>query len=145
MCHKLIRPAICPGVSHVTYPVSILTQSPYIMCRISSEPFHPYGRAMCHHCKGDICHSQIGPPVPVHISVRTPSILPCVTSRSYQLHLPCHLYGHMSCTDRFHMALYGLYGLYNHHFFACLAKRIDSHNLSIRRLFEPIQVVLGLY
>jgi hypothetical protein len=32
-------------------------------------PHHPYRRAMCHHCKGDMCHSL----VPFHVNVRTPS------------------------------------------------------------------------
>jgi hypothetical protein len=58
----------------------------------------------------------------VHLSTPTsvhPISLPCVTSRSFQLCLPRQLYDRTTCTISCHVALYGLC---NHHFFACLAK-----------------------
>jgi len=34
-----------------------------------------YNRSTCHPCNGDMCHSLINPPVPIHVSIHC--ILPC--------------------------------------------------------------------
>jgi len=86
-------------------------------CHMSS-----YGRVMCHYCKGDTCHSLIGPMyMSMSGSVR-PVILPCVISKSCQLFLPRQLYGRATCTIIYDVALYRLYGLYNHHLFCLFGK-----------------------
>jgi hypothetical protein len=91
---------------------------PRTVCHVS-----PYGRATCHHCKGDTCHSLIGPSVPTASSICMPIHLPTsavwTLPRKCKLCLPCQWYSSTTCTISYHVALYGLY---SHHLFFCVWK-----------------------
>jgi hypothetical protein len=92
---------------HIIYPVSCLYPA---TCRHTDVPHVTL--ALVTHVTSWL----------VHLSTSTsvcPFSLPRVTSRSFQLCLPHQLYDRTTCTISFHVALYELY---NHHFFACLAK-----------------------
>jgi hypothetical protein len=99
------------SVFHCTYHVSYDPSTAPSMCR-TTLPHHQYGCAMCHPCNGDMCHSLIGPCVTATSTTHTPS-------HSTTCTLPHQLYNCTTFIVSFHVALYGLY---NHHFFACLAK-----------------------
>jgi hypothetical protein len=113
-----------------TYPCHLSVQSaPRVvrLCHVS------YGCATCHTCSGDMCHHPNHPPFYPVINLSTST---CHHT------LPRQMYGRTACTVKCHVAMYGLY---NHQILACLAKRIDHDIWSIRRSFEPVQVVLGSY
>jgi hypothetical protein len=72
-CHMFIGPIVCRLL--MPYLATYLPCQRRTLPHVSIRACHVslYGRAMCHHCKGDTCQSLIGPPVPTTSSICMPS------------------------------------------------------------------------
>jgi hypothetical protein len=86
--------------------------------------------SMCHLCSGAMCHNMTHPPVNLLVGLVSATV-PATS-----------LYGRTTCTVSCHVNTVWTVQSSN---FACLAKWTNHDIFRIRRLFEPIRVVFGLY
>jgi hypothetical protein len=143
---KLCSKHWCMGVHtnglglHRTNLWCIYTTDTWCTSFVSDFPRLLYGRATCHPCSGDTFYPHIGPPVLYTCqSIHPVTIRSTATCHLHTANCACHVsckvvwivqsastWNYMDCT----VNIFFLFGKMNR----------PPYNLSIRPLFEPVQV-----